>query len=211
MALGAVRSAHDLPVAHQVSVYVRPPFLGSDLHQGEFRLLRGLGFHQSHQVGYPVDVGVHAYSGYAHGIGPYACGGLPSDHRQLEKLLRLVWHRPAIFGPQYVAAIDDGLGLLIGKSCGPHQLRNLPGVRFCNRIDRRESSEKPVRGLPCVIISCPLGQYRRYQYVEGIARPFRAQTFRGPSGVSPDLVLLRQRVEDPGYVFSSHFSASPAI
>ncbi len=157
LAMGMVREADDLPVPHQVPVDVVPPLLRGDLHQGELRLLRSLGVHQTHEIGYPVHMGVHAHRRDAHRVGTHTGGGLPPDHRQGCQDIRILRHASAEVVAEDPAAFHDGLCLLVGEPCGTDQFRDLPGIRIGYRVYGIVLMEQVVRRLPGVVVPGALG------------------------------------------------------
>jgi len=152
VAVGAVRLADDLPVSHKVPVDVRPAVLICHVHESELGLLGGLGVHQAHEVGDPVHVGVHAYRGDVHGIGPDACRGLPPHHRKLHHLIGVGWNDAVVLVPEYPTALHYRLPLLFGESRWADKFGDVVDIRIGDRLDGGIFVEQVVGGLPRVVV-----------------------------------------------------------
>lgn len=185
-----VRKAHDLAVADQVAVDVRPPLAGSDVHQRVLRLLRGLGVHEPHEVGDAVDVGVHAHRRDVHRVGADAGGGLAADHGQAAELVGVLRDIPAELVAEHPAAVHDGLPLLLREPRRTDELRDDVRIGVGYRVYRIVPAEQVVRGAAGVVVAGALRQYRRYQDVERVGGPLGVQSLRVAARIRSAQVLL---------------------
>jgi hypothetical protein len=185
-----VRQTDHLSVPHQILVYVHPPVFGSYSHQFGLRVAGILCFDQSHQIGYPVNMGIDAHRRDAHRVCSYAGGRFSSDHRQLQQRFGILRYAAPVFVPQYLAALYQRFRFLLRESGGTYQDRNFVGIPFRQLLDGIIFSEKSVGGLSGVVVLRPLGQDRCHQHVERVRLPFRVQTFRRSSWICSFSVFL---------------------
>lgn len=212
LAVGVVWKTYDLPVPDQIPVDVRPAVFVGHVHQRVLGLLRILGVYQSHEVRYPVDMGVHTYGGYVHGIGSDACRGLPSHHREFHHLLGIGWNDSVIFIPEDLTAFHYRLSFLSGETGWADEFGDIIHISVRNRLYCRIFAEEVVRGLPGVVILGTLGEDGRDEDMEGVAGPLWIKAFRVPARICPSVVILRKDVQYLAHLFLlNHFKQSSAV
>jgi len=195
LAFHVIGQAGDLAVPDEVPVDVGPPLLRGDVHEGELGLRGVLGVHQSHEIGDPVDVGVHAHRRYPHGVGADACGGLPAHHRELHHLVGVAGDLAPVLVPEHDAALHYRLRLLLGEPGRPDQLRHFVHVSGGDGIDGIVLAEQVVRCLAGVVVPGALREYRGDEDVERVRGPLGVQALRVPAREASVEVLAGEDVE----------------